>query len=284
MTEWTGSRVAHAVADLERSSAFYGDLLALLPRGGFAGHDGYDGRFFALPGGGELELTTGPAGPVSPSDEDLLVLYVRDVEAVRAVGARLTAAGVPSVGAANPYWNHWGQTFVDPDGYRVVIATEPRPDAAPVHIDWHEGPHAELRSLFELAEDSVVQLDGYLDAGRVLVARRGAARIGHLQLVPTNRPGEIELKSMAVVADEQGAGIGRELVRTAMARSRAEGWARMVVSTAAADAGNLRFYQRVGFRMSSVERDAFTPATGYPDPIEIDGIPLLDRVWFAADL
>ena len=39
---------------------------------------------------------------------------------------------------------------------------------------------------------------------------------------------------------------------------------RVLVATAAADIGNLRFYQRQGFRMRSVERDAFTPATGYP--------------------
>ena len=55
---------------------------------------------------------------------------------------------------------------------------------------------------------------------------------------------------------------------------------RMVVATAAADLGNLRFYQRQGFRMRSVERDAFTPGTGYPPGIQVDGIELRDRVWF----
>jgi hypothetical protein len=52
------------------------------------------------------------------------------------------------------------------------------------------------------------------------------------------------------------------------------------VATAGADVGNLRFYQRVGFRMLSVERDVFTEAAGYPPALEVDGIPLLDRVWF----
>jgi hypothetical protein len=41
----------------------------------------------------------------------------------------------------------------------------------------------------------------------------------------------------------------------------------ILVATAAADIGNLRFYQRQGFRMRSVERDAFTPATGYPGSV-----------------
>jgi hypothetical protein len=52
----------------------------------------------------------------------------------------------------------------------------------------------------------------------------------------------------------------------------------------AADVGILRFYQRLGFRLLSIERDAFTPATGYPDAIVIDGIPLRDRVWLSQDL
>ena len=60
---WVTTRVAHPVRDLARSQAFYRDLLGLRSRGGFTGHDGYDGAFFALPGGGELELTTGPAEP-----------------------------------------------------------------------------------------------------------------------------------------------------------------------------------------------------------------------------
>ena len=36
--------------------------------------------------------------------------------------------------------------------------------------------------------------------------------------------------------------------------------------------------------MERVVRDAFTHATGYPDAIEIDGIPLRDQVWFSLDL
>ena len=153
-----------------------------------------------------------------------------------------------------------------------------------IGIDWHVGSRDDLRPMFELAEDSRTQLDGYLRQGRVLLARRGSATLGHLQLVETVRAGEIELKSMAVQPDHRGEGVGRALVESAILRCRAEGWSRMVVATGAADTGNLRFYQRLGFRFLSVERDAFIPATGYPDAIVIDGIPLLDRVWLSQDL
>jgi hypothetical protein len=57
----------------------------------------------------------------------------------------------------------------------------------------------------------------------------------------------------------------------------------LVVATAAADIGNLRFYQRLGFRMRSSARDAFTEANGYARQ-DVDGIELRDRVWLDLDI
>jgi len=133
--------------------------------------------------------------------------------------------------------------------------------------------------LFELADDSPTELNSYLHAGRVLVAMSGREVIGHLQLVDTDRPGRVELKNMAVRDAMQGRGVGARLVRAALDLAAASSATEMVVATAAADVGNLRFYQRQGFRLCSVERDAFGPATGYPPGLQIDGIALRDRVW-----
>ena len=148
-----------------------------------------------------------------------------------------------------------------------------------VRVELHTGPRDDLRGLFELAEDSPAELDSYLDAGRVLVALSGPEVIGHLHLVDTDRPGRLELKNMAVREAVQGRGVGARLVDAALGLAAAGSATEMVVATAAADVGNLRFYQRQGFRMRSVERDAFTPATGYPAGLLIDGIELRDRVW-----
>jgi GNAT superfamily N-acetyltransferase len=146
-------------------------------------------------------------------------------------------------------------------------------------ITEYTGPRAALRPLFELAEDSSRELDAYVDAGRVLVARDGDAIVGHLQITDTGRAAEAELKNMAVEPSHQRRGIGRALVAAAIELVRDEGRLTLVVATAAADIGNLRFYQRLGFRMRSIEHDAFTTATGYPPGLEIDGIELRDRVW-----
>jgi hypothetical protein len=58
----------------------------------------------------------------------------------------------------------------------------------------------------------------------------------------------------------------------------------LLVATAAAETGNLRFYQRLGFRLLRIQRDAYTPADGYPDRLTIDGIPVRDRVWLNLEL
>jgi GNAT superfamily N-acetyltransferase len=147
-------------------------------------------------------------------------------------------------------------------------------------IELHSGSRAGLRPLFELADDSATQLDAYMGLGRVLVAMAGDGLVGHLQLVETDHEGELEIKNMAVLETHQGQGIGRQLVQAAIELANAERVRRLLVATAAAGVGHLRFYQRVGFRMYSVERDAFTAATGYPADIVIDGIQLRDRVWF----
>ena len=132
----------------------------------------------------------------------------------------------------------------------------------PVAIREHAGPRQALRPLFALAEDSAEQLDAYIGAGRVLVADDGGRIVGHLQVTDADRPDAAEIKNMAVEAAHQGRGVGRALVTAAIALARRERRTTLLVATAAADTGNLRFYQRQGFRMRAVERDAFTAATG----------------------
>jgi GNAT superfamily N-acetyltransferase len=123
----------------------------------------------------------------------------------------------------------------------------------------------------------------YQDLGRILVAREGTAIVGHLQLVEGGRPGDAEVKSLAVREDRQGEGIGAALVARAVEACRDEGRRTLLVATAAAGTDVLRFYQRLGFRMLRVQRDAFTPEAGYPE-VEIDGIPLRDQVWLSMEL
>ena len=133
-----------------------------------------------------------------------------------------------------------------------------------MEIVWYARERVQLRSLFALAEDSPQRLEASMDEGRVLVATGDGQIVAYLQLVESDAAHEVELRSMAVVEHAQRKGIGRALVARAITECRAEGVRTLLVATASADTGNLRFYQRLGFRMLRVERDAFTVADGYP--------------------
>ena len=147
-------------------------------------------------------------------------------------------------------------------------------------IDWHDGPRAPLLHLFELADDSRVQIDSYIDLGRVLVARNEQGDVvGHLQLVPAS-PDTVEVKSIAVQEDHQRRGIGGRLINRALAVCRDEGARMVTVTTATADLENLRFYQRCGFRATAITHDVFTEAHGYPPQLEANGIPVRDSITF----
>jgi len=132
-----------------------------------------------------------------------------------------------------------------------------------MHIDYYNNDDRNLLlPLFALADDSRAQIATYITRGEVLVARDGDPIVGHLQILKTEDASVFELKSMAVTEKRQREGIRQHLVRAAIAYCRARNSHRLTVSTATADIANLRFYQRQGFRMYKIVRDAFVPAPG----------------------
>ncbi|MGP4112554.1 VOC family protein [Streptomyces sp. 4N509B] len=55
-----------------------------------------------------------------PTEEDLLVVYL-DEPVPEELVTRLEEHGGRRVPSPNPYWNRWGVTVEDPDGYRLVL-------------------------------------------------------------------------------------------------------------------------------------------------------------------
>lgn len=68
-----------------------------------------------------LELVLDEDVSPSPTEEDLLVLYL-DGPVPDALVQRLCDAGGRRVPSRNPYWDEWGVTVSDPDGYRLVLS------------------------------------------------------------------------------------------------------------------------------------------------------------------
>ncbi len=131
-----------------------------------------------------------------------------------------------------------------------------------------------------LADDSEAEIERYRDQGELFGhLGPGDQPRGMVLSIPTERPGQVELVSVAIDEALQGTGLGRRLVEEVLARLSRGGVSRVLVATASSGTGVLRFYQRLGFRMLRIERDAFGPARGYPEGLEEDGIEVRDRVW-----
>lgn len=103
---------------------FYREGLGFELVGGFEDHAGFDGVMLGQVGTPyHLEFTVerGHEAPRAPSSDHLLVLYVSRREEWDARVRRMVQAGFHPVRSHNPYWDVYGKTFEDPDGYRVVL-------------------------------------------------------------------------------------------------------------------------------------------------------------------
>jgi catechol 2,3-dioxygenase-like lactoylglutathione lyase family enzyme len=121
-------RVARPTAQLDRVREFYETVVGLPVLWAFEDHDGFDGVIFGVPDErAQLELVTTPhATRPEPTAEDALVLYLAADE-LDALVERLRTHATAEVAAddaeLNPYWpNNGAVTFVDPDGYRLIIS------------------------------------------------------------------------------------------------------------------------------------------------------------------
>jgi len=90
-----------------------------------------------------------------------------------------------------------------------------------------------------------------------------------------------EIVEMAVAADQQGRGLGRQMVEWIVGEARRRGKSRLVVGTSSVSAGNILFYQKCGFRPEEIRRDYFWY---YDKPVVENGLPARDMIVFSRDL
>lgn len=86
---------------------------------------GFSLLILGLPGGiWYLELTHSAWHRLQPhpTEDDLLMLYLGAPTSETTLN-HLTACGGVQVAALNPYWDDWGVTLTDPDGWCCASAT-----------------------------------------------------------------------------------------------------------------------------------------------------------------
>lgn len=139
--------------------------------------------------------------------------------------------------------------------------------------------------LLLLADESESQVRSYMQRGELYVYADDAEHgVAGVILVIAAEETAVELKAVAVAPHRQGQGIGLRMMRAVIDDLRARGVRRVIVGTANAGIGQLAFYQKAGFRLSHIERDFFSPARGYPEAMQDNGIRMRDMVWMDLEL
>ena len=117
-------RIARPTDQLIEIEKFYCEGIGLKKIDSFQGHAGYTGIMIGLPNASyHLEFTEHMHGSPcpSPTKDNLLVLYMPNLESIHRIAERLREMGYPQVQPENPYWEDKGITIEDPDGWRLVL-------------------------------------------------------------------------------------------------------------------------------------------------------------------
>jgi ribosomal protein S18 acetylase RimI-like enzyme len=129
--------------------------------------------------------------------------------------------------------------------------------------------------LLLLADPSRHQVEAYLADGICCVASLAGTIIGEFVLVPLG-PRRFELMNIAITESCQGRGLGKRLVREAIAEAKRLGAETLELGTGNSSLQQLALYQKCGFRIVGVRPDFFRDH--YADEIYENGIRCLDMI------
>jgi ribosomal protein S18 acetylase RimI-like enzyme len=135
--------------------------------------------------------------------------------------------------------------------------------------------------LLLLADPSRKLIEEYLNRGKCYIAENNQEIIGVYVLLPT-RPETVELVNIAVLENEQGKGIGKQLLLDAIQQSKVKGYKTIEVGTGNSSLGQLALYQKCGFRITSVDSDFFI--RHYDEKIFENGIWCRDMIRLSQNL
>lgn len=145
-------------------------------------------------------------------------------------------------------------------------------------LNIHEAPPIDL---LLMADPSLTLVEEYLNTGECYVAENNNEIIGVYVLLP-KRPDTIELVNIAVSENEQGKGIGKQLILDAIQTSKVKGYKTIEVGTGNSSIGQLALYQKCGFRITGVDRGFFT--RHYKEDIFENGIWCRDMIRLSQEL
>ncbi|MFD2177959.1 GNAT family N-acetyltransferase [Veronia pacifica] len=117
------------------------------------------------------------------------------------------------------------------------------------------------------------KIQGYLDQSQAWVVREGEVIIGACLTVQSNEC--IEIMNLSVLPEKQQRGVGRRLLEYVISHLQQQSSLPLVLGTGSFG-HQLAFYQRLGFRLASIERDFFLKH--YSEPLIEEGIQHRDMI------
>ncbi|WP_366596394.1 GNAT family N-acetyltransferase [Bacillus pumilus] len=129
--------------------------------------------------------------------------------------------------------------------------------------------------LLLLADPSKEKVLAYVQSGSCYAAFHEQEVIGVYVLSSLSQH-SVEIMNVAVKESWQGRGIGKQLIRHAIAEAKAAGFHTIEIGTGNSSIQQLALYQKCGFRLTSIDRDFFLKH--YDEPIYENGIQCMDMV------
>jgi GNAT superfamily N-acetyltransferase len=129
--------------------------------------------------------------------------------------------------------------------------------------------------LLLLADPSRMIVEEYLQRGECFIAESVGQIIGVYVLLPT-RPKTVELVNIAIIEDQHGKGLGKQLVMDAIRVAKSKGYKTIEIGTGNSSIGQLALYQKCGFRITDVDVDFFI--RHYTEEIFENGIQCRDMI------
>lgn len=129
--------------------------------------------------------------------------------------------------------------------------------------------------LLLLADPSKEKVLAYVQSGSCYTAYHEQDVIGVYVLLSLSQQ-TVEIMNVAVKESWQGKGIGKQLIRHAIAEAKAAGFHTIEIGTGNSSIQQLALYQKCGFRLTSIDSDFFLKH--YDEPIFENGIQCMDMV------
>nr|WP_254117422.1 GNAT family N-acetyltransferase [Bacillus pumilus] len=129
--------------------------------------------------------------------------------------------------------------------------------------------------LLLLADPSKEKVLAYVQSGSCYAAFHAQEVIGVYVLSSLSQH-SVEIMNVAVKESWQGRGIGKQLIRHAIAEAKATGFHTIEIGTGNSSIQQLALYQKCGFRLTSIDHDFFLKH--YDEPIYENGIQCMDMV------